>query len=85
MADDKIGYGSPPKRSQFKPGVSGNPKGRPKRNPTAVSEVIKNTLSAPIQYREQGRTKTATRTEIGLKKLVENAVKGDLTAATTLL
>jgi hypothetical protein len=85
MADDKIGYGSPPKRSQFKPGLSGNPKGRPKRNPTAVSEVIKNTLSAPIQYREQGRTKTATRTEIGLKKLVENAVKGDLTAATTLL
>jgi Family of unknown function (DUF5681) len=85
MADDKIGYGRPPEWSQFKPGVSGNPKGRPKRDPTAVSEVIKNTLSAPIQYREQGRTRTATRTEVGLRKLVENAVRGDLTAAATLL
>lgn len=85
MTDDEIGYGRPPERSQFKPGVSGNPKGRPKRKPAAVSEVIKTTLSAPIQYREQGRTKTATRTEVGLKKLVENALKGDLTAAATLL
>jgi hypothetical protein len=85
MADDKIGYRRPPKQSQFKPGVSGNPKGRPKRNPTAVSEVIKNTLSAPIQYLEQGRTKTATRAEVGLRKLVDNAVRGDLTAAVTLL
>ena len=85
MADDKIGYRRPPKQSQFKPGVSGNPKGRPKRNPTVVSEVIKNTLSAPIQYLEQGRTKTATRAEVGLRKLVDNAVRGDLTAAVTLL
>jgi hypothetical protein len=80
MADDKVGYGRPPTRSRFKPGVSGNPKGRPKRDPTAVSEVIKNTLSAPIQYRAQGRTRTVTRTEVGLKKLVENAVRGDLAA-----
>ena len=85
MADDKVGYGRPPKKSQFKPGVSGNPKGRPKRDPAAVSEIIKATLNAPIQYRERGRTKTATRTEIGLRKLVENAVNGDLTAAATLL
>jgi hypothetical protein len=85
MADDKIGYGRPPKRSQYKPGVSGNPKGRPKRDPAAVAEVIKKTLSAPIRYREQGRTKTATRTEVGLRKLVDNAVRGDLTAAATLL
>jgi uncharacterized protein DUF5681 len=82
---DKVGYGKPPKHSQFKPGVSGNPPGRRKRNPAAVSEVIKDTLNTPIQYREQGRTKTATRTELGLKKLVEKAVKGDLRAAAALL
>ena len=28
--DDQIGYGKPPKHSQFKPGQSGNPKGRPR-------------------------------------------------------
>lgn len=26
-----LGYGNPPEASRFKPGVSGNPKGRPKR------------------------------------------------------
>jgi hypothetical protein len=85
MTEFIVGYGRPPKKSQFKPGVSGNPKGRRKRDPAAVSEIIKTTLNAPIQYRERGRTKTATRTEIGLRKLVENAMNGDLTAAATLL
>lgn len=27
---DDVGYGKPPKRTQFKPGQSGNPKGRPR-------------------------------------------------------
>jgi hypothetical protein len=26
--DDRVGYGKPPKRSRFKPGQSGNPRGR---------------------------------------------------------
>jgi hypothetical protein len=81
----KVGYKNPPKEHQFKSGVSGNPKGRPKRDPAAVSNVIKNTLDATIQYVERGRTKTITRTEVGLKKLVQNAVNGDLKAADALL
>jgi hypothetical protein len=85
VADDGIGHGRPPKQSQFKPGVSGNPKGRPKRKPADVSGVIKDALNAPIQVRNQGRTKTVTRTEVGLKKLIENAVRGDSTAAATIL
>ena len=28
--DYEVGYGKPPKSGQFKPGQSGNPKGRPK-------------------------------------------------------
>jgi Family of unknown function (DUF5681) len=36
MADDDVGYGRPPKKFRFKPGVSGNPKGRPKRDPGAL-------------------------------------------------
>lgn len=85
MADDAVGYKNPPKKSQFKPGVSGNPKGRPKRDPVAVSDVIKTTLDATVQYTERGRTKTITRTEASLMKLVQNAVNGDLKAADALL
>lgn len=85
MSDHEVGYGRPPKHSQYPKGVSGNPKGRPKRKPTAAADVIKKTLNAPIRYRERGRTKTMTRAEMGLKKIVDSAVKGDLTAAMTLL
>jgi hypothetical protein len=86
MSDYEVGYGKPPKHSQFKPGISGNREGRrPKLKPAAVSEVIKTTLNAPIRYRENGRTKTTTRTELGLRKLAENAMNGDLQAAAALL
>jgi hypothetical protein len=85
MTDDAVGYGKPPKTFRFKPGTSGNPKGRPKRKPFATAEVIKNTLGATIQYREQGRVKTTTRTELGLRMVVERAVKGDLAAADLIL
>jgi hypothetical protein len=85
MADDRVGYRRPPKHSQFKPGFSGNPKGRPTRKPHAVAEVIKNALIAPVEYREQGQTKTATRQEVGLKRLIDDAMRGDLAAAATVL
>nr|WP_249799561.1 MULTISPECIES: DUF5681 domain-containing protein [unclassified Bradyrhizobium] len=85
VTDDTTGYGRPPKQFQFKPGRSGNPKGRPKRKPTALADVIKEALVAPIQYREQGRTRTTTRTELGLKMIVDRAVKGDINAADLIL
>jgi hypothetical protein len=85
MANDDVGYGKPPPGFQFKPGTSGNPKGRPKRRAADVAAVVKETLNAPVQYREQGRSKTTTRTELGLMKLVEQAVKGDLKSAEHIL
>jgi hypothetical protein len=86
MASYDVGYGKPPKHSQFKPGQSGyNPTGGRKRRAADVAAVIKETLNEPIQYREQGRTKTTTRTELGIRKLIESAVRGDLSAAKQLL
>ena len=29
--DDRVGYGKPPKRTRFRPGQSGNPRGRRRR------------------------------------------------------
>src|SRR5271163_1293637 len=37
--------------------VSGNPKGRPKREESSVAERIKSLLDTPIEYREGGRIK----------------------------
>jgi Family of unknown function (DUF5681) len=65
MAKSEVGYGKPPKHSRFKTGISGNPRGRPKRRPTAAGEIINNVLNAVTEYREGGPNKkdNATRTE----------------------
>ena len=81
MASYEIGYGKPPLSGRFRAGVSGNPKGRPKRKPTPLAERIKTVLNAPIEYRERGRTKVATYRELSLKMLVDRAISGDLDAA----
>lgn len=81
MASYEIGYGKPPMSGRFRIGVSGNPKGRPKRKPTPLAERIMTVLNAPIEYREKGRIKVATYRELSLKMLVDKAIGGDLDAA----
>lgn len=85
MADYEVGYGKPPKKTQYPPRKSGNPKGRPKLAPDMLGKIVREVLDAPMRYRENGRTKTATRREVKLKLLVERAVKGDAQAAELLL
>ena len=41
MASYGVGYGKPPKSGRFRPGVSGNPRGRPKSKGLALAELIK--------------------------------------------
>src|SRR5580698_8298732 len=81
MGDYEVGYGKPPKKFRFKPGTSGNPKGRPVRDRTLLGEIVKTVLDAPVQYREKGRARTGTRREVSLKLLVQQALKGDVGAA----
>jgi hypothetical protein len=85
MAEYKIGYRKPPRSGQFRPGVSGNPKGRPKRKDSPLAERIGAVLDASIAYQERGKTKVVSRRELTLKLLVDKAVGGDLQAARTAL
>jgi hypothetical protein len=85
MSDHEVGYGKPPEKSRFKKGVSGNPKGRPKRKPVAAAEVVNKVLNASAEYRERGQVKRATRRELTLRNYVKLALKGDAKAAETLL
>jgi hypothetical protein len=79
--DYDAGYGKPPKKTRFKPRTSGNLKGRPVRDPSLLGEIVNSVLEAPVQYRENGRTRTASRREVTLKLLVQRAIKGDVGAA----
>jgi hypothetical protein len=85
MADYEIGYGRPPESRRFRPGESGNPKGRPKRRPTPLAEIITAALDDMISYQERGRTKVATCRELCLMVLVDRAVSGDLEAGELVL
>src|ERR1700730_18750757 len=61
MADESnrdydIGYGKPPKHSQFAKGRSGNPHGRPKRS-IKLSTLLYSTLNESVIVNENGKRK----------------------------
>jgi Family of unknown function (DUF5681) len=50
QAGYRVGYGRPPTETRFKPGISGNPKGRPKKTPS-FSEVTERVLNRTVEMR----------------------------------
>lgn len=79
-----VGYGNPPRASQFKKGQSGNPNGRPKAKKSA-RDIIKAALFAPVTIREGGRTRRISTLEALMKRLRKDALEGDLKATDRLL
>jgi Family of unknown function (DUF5681) len=85
MRDYKVGYGKPPKHSQFQKGVCPNPKGRGKGRGPKWDEIINEVLHSRIAFRENGRVKHASRLELEIRRLAAKAVKGDAASAALLL
>ncbi len=81
--DYDVGYGKPPKSGQFKPGQSGNPKGRPKGAKNFKTELEEELLEK-IQIKEQGRFLKVSKQRAMLKAMTARAVQGDARAATVL-
>jgi hypothetical protein len=80
----EVGYGRPPKSGQFKPGKSGNPKGRLKgmRN---LATNVRAVLSRKITVMERGRRTSMSAAEAILHRYLELAIKGDVKAGAFLL
>jgi hypothetical protein len=78
------GYGNPPIQSQFKPGQSGNPRGRPKGSLNFATD-LKHTLEAPITLNDGGKTKRVSTQKAVLLRMREKALKGDGRALDRLL
>ena len=79
VADDptyEVGYGKPPKHTQFKPGQSGNARGRP-REQRNLKTVIKDALKEKITIREGERTRTVTRMDAIVRLTINKALQGD--------
>jgi hypothetical protein len=75
--DDGVGYGRPPRHSRFKPGESGNPRGRPRR-PSNFIEDLRNELAEETQSTSRGASITKQRALV--RGLVEAAISGNTRA-----
>jgi hypothetical protein len=74
-----VGYKKPPKASQFKPGQSGNPKGRP-RSSTSFAASFISVLEEKVTLREGKRFLKVSKLEAMIRTLAHKAAQGDTKA-----
>jgi hypothetical protein len=80
----RVGYGRPPRHTQFKRGQSGNPKGRPK-GVKNVKTDLQEEISEFITIKEEGRQKRVTKQRAAIKMLMVKALKGETRSIDVLL
>ena len=80
----EVGFGKPPRSTQFKLGQSGNTAGRP-RGAKNFATVIEQELDTRVTITENGRRRRISKREVIAKHLVNKAAGGDLKAIPLLL
>ena len=71
-----VGYGRPPVNRQFKPGQSGNPKGRPKGQKNFTT-IFVDALSRKITVRDNNRSRRLSKLEATIEVMTNKAIAGD--------
>ncbi len=79
----QVGYRKPPKHTRFKPGQSGNPRGRPKGTNNLKTDLMEE-LGEKIAIREGDQSRRISKQRAVVKTLVARTLKGDARAATLL-
>jgi Family of unknown function (DUF5681) len=79
-----VGYARPPQDHRFRPGQSGNRKGRPK-GAKNTSTLLREILDRKIEVRTGGTVRKMTVREAMLTRFAESALKGDTKSAAFLL
>lgn len=84
----EVGYGKPPKKTRFKPGQSGNPRGRPrgaktkrpKMHEERMKDIILDEAYRGISVRDGDRTVTVPMAQAVIRAIAVNAAKGQTRA-----
>ena len=82
--DYEVGYGKPPRHTRFKPGRSGNPRGRPSGSKN-LSTLLNEALNEPVIVAENGGQRKISKRRAIIKQLVNQSAKADLRAIKILL
>lgn len=79
----EVGYRRPPVHSRFKPGTSGNPKGRAKGSQN-LKTLFHKILKEEVSLREGSEIRKVSKAEALMRGLVIGALKGDSRSLGTL-
>jgi len=77
--DYAVGYGKPPRHTQFKKGQSGNPRGRPSGSKN-LKTLLSEALNEPVIVTENGRHRKITKREAIVRQVVDCSATPDLRA-----
>lgn len=81
--DYEVGYGRPPRHSQFQKGQSGNPRG-PKKGSRALKTDLDEALKATLTIKVGGKKRRGTTQALTMYALAIKSATGDLRAAKLL-
>lgn len=77
--EDEVGYGKPPRKHRFKPGQSGNLRGRPKK--TKPDQDLRAILEKIGSEEVEIKGQTMTLRELEFRAIQHKAAKGDVAAS----
>jgi Family of unknown function (DUF5681) len=82
----EVGYGKPPRHTQFRKGQSGNPGGRPRRQPVQrANALLLAEAYRSVAIKEDGRMVPVTALQAVLRSQIELAINGDYRAQRDIL